>query len=306
LALAIALLCGCGGSDDDAATDTTLGGPLTCTSTDGLTFTTALRSCGEAFSRGRQFATDFGLATGPDTPAAELAVATTCLQIQGTESVTYEVPEIATFAEKLDSSGVCPGDITLLVPPTTAPPVGLVTTTGWTLVDVIDGDTLDVTGTDGQRRVQLIGINAPEPGECMGDQATNALHFLADGKELTLVPDTSDADAEGNNLRFVEQTDGVDLGGTMIDLGLAIAEPVEPDIARGGDYAQRMVNAQAAAVGMWAPGACPPPTVPATTAAVFYANCDEARAAGVAPIHAGEPGYSTDLDADGDGIACDV
>jgi endonuclease YncB( thermonuclease family) len=142
----------------------------------------------------------------------------------------------------------------------------LVTTTGWTLVDVIDGDTLDVTGTDGQRRVQLIGINAPEPGECLGDQATNALHFLADGKELTLVPDTSDADAEGNNLRFVEQTDGVDLGGTMIDLGLAIAEPVEPDIARGGDYAQRMVNAQTAAVGLWAPGACPPPTVPATTA----------------------------------------
>ena len=51
----------------------------------------------------------------------------------------------------------------------------------------------------------------------------------------------------------------------MIDLGLAIAEPVEPDIARGGDYAQRMVDAQTAAVGMWAPDACPPPTTPLTT-----------------------------------------
>lgn len=267
-ALAIALLGGCGGSGDNAASSTTLGAPLTCTSTAGLTFTTALRSCGDAFGRGRQFAADFGLATGPDTPAAESAVATTCSQIQGTTTVTYEVPEMPAFAEKLDSSGVCPGDVTLLVPPTTAPPVGLVTTTGWTLVDVIDGNTLDVTGTDGQRRIHLIGIKAPAPGDCMGDQATNALRFLATDKQLTLVPDTTDVDADGNNLRYVEQPDGVDLGGTMIDLGLATAAPVQPDIARSGDYAQRMVNAQTKAVGMWAPGACPPAasTPPATTA----------------------------------------
>jgi endonuclease YncB( thermonuclease family) len=263
--LAIALLWGCGGSDDDAA-DTTVRVLLTCTSEDGLTFTTDLRSCGEAFSRGRQFAADFGLATGADTPAAESAMATTCHRIQGTESVTFEVPELAALAEQLDSSGVCPGNIALLVPPTTAPPVGLVTTTGWTLVDVIDGDTLDVTSTEGQRRIQIIGINAPEPGQCLGHEATNALRFLAADKELTLVPDISDVDAEGNNLRYVEQPDGVDLGGTMIDLGLAIAEPVEPDIARGSEYAQRMVDAQTAAVGLWAPNACPPPTAPPATA----------------------------------------
>jgi endonuclease YncB( thermonuclease family) len=265
--LAIALLWGCGGSDDDDAADTTVRAPLTCTSQNGLTFTTDLASCGEAFSRGREFAAGLGLATGPDTPAAESAMATTCHRIQGTEAVTYEVPELVALAEQLASSGVCPGNIALLVPPTTAPPVGLVTTTGWTLVAVIDGDTLDVTGTDGQRRIQVIGINAPEPGECLGDEAANALSFLAGGKELTLVPDTSDVDAEGNNLRYVEQLDGVDLGGTMIDLGLAIAEPIEPDIARGGEYAQRMVDAQAAAVGMWAPNACPPPTAPPVTTA---------------------------------------
>jgi endonuclease YncB( thermonuclease family) len=264
--LAIALLWGCGGSDDDAA-DTTVRVPLICTSEAGLTFTTDLRSCGEAFSRGRQFAASLGLATGPDTPAAESAMSTTCHQIQGTESVTFDVPELSALAEQLDSSGVCPGNVALLVPPTTTPPIGLVTTTGWTLVDVLDGDTLDVTGTDGQRRVQLIGIRTPKPGECMGDEATNALRFLAADKELTLVPDISDVDAEGNNLRYVEQPDGVDLGGTLIDLGLAIAEPIEPDIARGSEYAQRMVNAQTAAVGFWAPGVCPPTTAPPATTA---------------------------------------
>jgi endonuclease YncB( thermonuclease family) len=266
VALAIALLWGCGGSDDDDAADTTVRAPLTCTSDTGLTFTTDMDSCDEAFEQGREFAADLELATGADTPAAELAVASTCSTIQGAEPKTYETPEVATLAEQLHSSGVCPGLLTMLVPPTTAPVVGLVVTTGWSLVDVIDGDTLDVTGTDGQRRIQTIGINSPEPGDCMGEQATNALRFLAADQQLTLVPDISDVDAEGNNLRYVEQADGVDLAGTMIDLGLAIAEPVEPDIARAGDYAQRMVNAQAAAVGMWAADACPPPS--ATTAAV--------------------------------------
>jgi hypothetical protein len=85
---------------------------------------------------------------------------------------------------------------------------------------------------------------------------------------------------------------------------LAVAEPVEPDIARGGQYAQQMVNAQAAAAGMWAPDACPPATTAPTS--VHYDNCDEVRAANAAPLHAGEPGYSTELDADNDGIACDV
>jgi hypothetical protein len=39
-------------------------------------------------------------------------------------------------------------------------------------------------------------------------------------------------------------------------------------------------------------------------AAVSYANCDEVRAAGKAPLHSGDPGYSAKLDRDGDGVAC--
>jgi hypothetical protein len=40
-------------------------------------------------------------------------------------------------------------------------------------------------------------------------------------------------------------------------------------------------------------------------ASVYYPRCDYARAAGVAPIRAGEPGYRPELDADRDGIACE-
>lgn len=39
--------------------------------------------------------------------------------------------------------------------------------------------------------------------------------------------------------------------------------------------------------------------------ASYYPNCAAARAAGAAPIRAGEPGYSRKLDRDGDGVACE-
>ncbi|MFD1424932.1 excalibur calcium-binding domain-containing protein [Laceyella tengchongensis] len=38
---------------------------------------------------------------------------------------------------------------------------------------------------------------------------------------------------------------------------------------------------------------------------VYYANCKAARAAGAAPLYKGEPGYSSKLDRDGDGVACE-
>ena len=36
-----------------------------------------------------------------------------------------------------------------------------------------------------------------------------------------------------------------------------------------------------------------------------FGSCDEARAAGAAPVRRGDPGYSTRLDGDGDGVACE-
>jgi type IV secretory pathway VirB10-like protein len=49
-----------------------------------------------------------------------------------------------------------------------------------------------------------------------------------------------------------------------------------------------------------------PTTAPTTTTAtVVYRNCAEVRAAGKAPLHRGDPGYSSELDRNGDGTACD-
>jgi hypothetical protein len=37
----------------------------------------------------------------------------------------------------------------------------------------------------------------------------------------------------------------------------------------------------------------------------YWSGCDDARAAGTAPIYAGEPGYRDGMDGDGDGVACE-
>lgn len=61
------------------------------------------------------------------------------------------------------------------------------------------------------------------------------------------------------------------------------------------------------------PGVDPPPAQgsapgggsPADPGNVYYENCDAARAAGGAPVRAGQPGYGSHLDRDGDGTGCE-
>ncbi|WP_449485939.1 excalibur calcium-binding domain-containing protein [Streptomyces avidinii] len=56
----------------------------------------------------------------------------------------------------------------------------------------------------------------------------------------------------------------------------------------------------------------PPPPPPPTSSEpaqparpVYFDNCDDARAAGAAPLLRGGPGYRDALDRDGDGVACE-
>lgn len=52
-------------------------------------------------------------------------------------------------------------------------------------------------------------------------------------------------------------------------------------------------------------GACSSDDKTDKPADVSYKSCDEVRAAGKAPLKRDQPGYSTKLDRDGDGVACD-
>ena len=49
----------------------------------------------------------------------------------------------------------------------------------------------------------------------------------------------------------------------------------------------------------------PAPAKTTAASSAYYANCTAAWNAGAAPLHTGDPGYSTKLDRDKDGTACE-
>lgn len=130
----------------------------------------------------------------------------------------------------------------------------------WTVVEVVDGDTVRVTGPGGERRVRLVGVNAPEDGECYHDEAMWILGELVTGIEVRLVRDETDTDRFDRLLRFVETLDGVDVGGELVRVGAARSQRYEPDVSRNERYDELQAEAQAAGAGLWAADACGAPT----------------------------------------------
>jgi endonuclease YncB( thermonuclease family) len=201
---------------------------------------------------------------------------------------------------------------------TTVAPVAVTLT-----ADVVDGDTIAMS--DGTR-VRLIGIDTPERGQCGSDGASALMAQLIAGQDITLVPGArDDVDKYGRLLRYVE-TPGVDVNLSMIESGRAIArydgrdgygEHPRQAAYVAADEASLSINDCPTVVTQPNPVAAPAPIpapvpIPAPAPSpdpaptgVFYKNCDAVRAAGAAPIHAGDPGWQTKFDRDGDGVGCE-
>jgi hypothetical protein len=81
-----------------------------------LAWDTTLASCDEAIATGQQLAVQAGLADTPDDPTAELAFASVCTVLQGTEERSYDDPQFPILGGLLVDAGVCPGNTALLQP----------------------------------------------------------------------------------------------------------------------------------------------------------------------------------------------
>ncbi|MCW2683922.1 MAG: hypothetical protein JWP33_1835 [Blastococcus sp.] len=88
------------------------------------------------------------------------------------------------------------------------------------------------------------------------------------------------------------------------------------DITTGGEEIATAIEQIVACLATLEPPAQEPPTPPQETPQqetpqqlapqpVHYENCDDARARGAAPVHAGQPGYRPALDSDSDGVGCE-
>jgi endonuclease YncB( thermonuclease family) len=179
---------------------------------------------------------------------------------------------------------------------------------------------------------------------CWGPEATEFAKSTMVGQRVALVPDpTQDrTDRYGRTLAYLVRADGWDYsveaaragaarsyvyGGRPVSRhdAIAAAEREARDADRGlwgppcdgNTTSVATVTAAEAAPPPSAPPAsspAPPPafleppagTVPPLSSSVYYGDCGDARAVGVAPLRVGEPGYRSGLDRDGDGVACEI
>ncbi len=131
-----------------------------------------------------------------------------------------------------------------------------------TVTAVVDGDTIRVVpeGATDERRVRLLGIDAPEvrgTPECGGPEATDVLvDLLPVGSTVTLVgdPTQDDVDRYDRLLRYVERGDGTDVGERLVASGWVATYVFRDDFQRLGRYAAAQDRAEAEGRGMW--GSC--------------------------------------------------
>ena len=124
-----------------------------------------------------------------------------------------------------------------------------------TVTRVIDGDTIEIND---EHRVRLLGINAPDKGECYYEEAEDALQDLVLEKKIRLEKDISGTDAFGRLLRYVilpsnnELANDILVNNYLIESGYAKASP------KGANrkYSSLFSAAQEQAInnkeGMWA------------------------------------------------------
>jgi len=153
----------------------------------------------------------------------------------------------------------------------------------WTVMDVVDGDTVDVRQGGLTQRVRIIGIDTPERGECGYEQAADVLAGHVLGLDVVLVSGArEDRDSYDRVLRYVDRaSDGLDAGRSLLDAGLAIARYDSRD-GYGGHLREVDYVATDAATPVTAvcPAAPPPPPPAAPLAPVplvgARAGCDPA------------------------------
>lgn len=126
-----------------------------------------------------------------------------------------------------------------------------------TVVDVADGDTLDVITPAGPTEtIRIIGIDTPEVyggRECGGPAASAAMKRLATGQKVRVTSDpTQDRrDHYGRLLAYIDRG-SQDLGLTLVRRGLASAYPYDGPFLRYPAYAKADRQARNQNRGSWA------------------------------------------------------
>ncbi len=99
------------------------------------------------------------------------------------------------------------------------------------VINVVDGDTIDVLVDGAEYRVRYILINTPERRQTYYKEATDANSALVTGKTVYLVRDVSETDRYGRLLRYVYLEDGTFINAELVRLGYAQIATYPPDVS---------------------------------------------------------------------------
>ncbi len=126
------------------------------------------------------------------------------------------------------------------------------------ITSVIDGDTLKIkTGTLKTRKVRLIGINAPEKGECYFDESKQALIKITESQTINIEKDISGLDKYNRLLRYIiaisddPDEDNIPINYYMIRNGFAFYQSSPPDNRYRDLFITAQRQAQTDNLGLW-------------------------------------------------------
>jgi len=125
--------------------------------------------------------------------------------------------------------------------------------TGETAVvtQIVDGDTIDVEINGETYRVRYIGMDTPERGEPLFQEAAEANARLVANQTVILVKDVSETDRYGRLLRYVYLEDGTFVNGELVRRGFAQTSSYPPDVAFQDTFTSLQRTAVSAGKGLW-------------------------------------------------------
>jgi endonuclease YncB( thermonuclease family) len=119
------------------------------------------------------------------------------------------------------------------------------------VVQVLDGDTIEVLVEGVAQRLRYIGIDSPEDGQPYSVEAEALNRALVEGKQVILEKDVSETDRFERLLRYVFLLDGTFVNAELVRLGMAHAAAYEPDTSYQGYFEEMQALAQEQGLGIW-------------------------------------------------------
>lgn len=147
----------------------------------------------------------------------------------------------------------CAGDTTVVTPPPGSLPDRPAELETGTVTWIVDGDTLEIDASGDTLEVRLIGVNAPEQGECFADAALDYMIESVKGREVGI--EEVGVDQFDRVLANIWVDDQL-LNLVLVRSGMAIAQTPDPANPTGADMLDAEDVAYLSGEGMWAPTAC--------------------------------------------------